>query len=195
MRAALTAASEAEKSAVLAAADQDSRTYADEARSATGRVERANKELEDLLTTGGTEAERDFLRQFSEAFAEVQRIDGELLSLVVKNTNLKAYRLAFGPAAAEVEEMDHTLSRLVTKYSRSPESAAVTRLALGADAGTLRIQALLAPHIAEATDQKMDELEARMADDDREVRKDLGALAAIANLHGDPDLESRDVPL
>jgi len=36
---------------------------------------------------------------FSECFADYQRIDRDLLALAVKNTNIKAFALAFGPAA------------------------------------------------------------------------------------------------
>jgi len=50
-------------------------------------------------------------------------------------------------------------------------------LAARAQAAALRIQVLLPPHIAEASDQKMDQLEAVMTREDEEVRKDLGALA------------------
>ena len=95
----LASASEAEKSAVLAITDQDSQTFADQARAASAKVEQERRELGELLTAGGTQGEKDLLAQFTEAFAEFQRIDNELLALAVKNTNLKAYSLAFGPAA------------------------------------------------------------------------------------------------
>jgi hypothetical protein len=190
MRLTLASASEAEKSAVLAVTDQDSQTYADQARAATAEVERGRGELSELLKTGGTQGEKDFLDQFSKAFTELQQIDGELLALATKNTNLKAYSLAFGPAADAVQEMDAAVSRLVAKSARSPETNDVTLLAFGALTGALRVRALLAPHIAEESDKKMDELEAAMAEQDQQVRKDLGSLAAIQELGRDPDLET-----
>jgi hypothetical protein len=49
---------------------------------------------------------------------------------------------------------------------------------------------LLAPHIAEESDRKMDELEEQMIKEDKEVRKDLGDLSAIQKLGGNPDLET-----
>ncbi len=99
MRLALAWASEAEKSAVMAATDQDSQSFAGQSRAQVAAVERGRQELEGLLQTGGTKTERDLLAQFTEAFAEFQRINRDLLDMAVQNTNLKAFRLAFGPAA------------------------------------------------------------------------------------------------
>ena len=62
---------------------------------------------------GGDQRERDLSAQFAEDFAEFQRVDDELLTLAVKNTNVKAYSLAFGPAAAAIEEMNAALDRLL----------------------------------------------------------------------------------
>ncbi len=188
MRLALASASEAEKSAVLAVTDQDSQRFADHARAATADLERERRELEGLLEAGGTQGEKDIFAQFSRAFAELRRIDNDLLRLAVKNTNLKAYSLAFGPAAGALDEMNAALSRLVAAHASSPETKKVMLLAFDAEIGALRSQTLLPPHIAEESDQKMDALEARMAKEDEQVRKGLDGLAALSELSGDADL-------
>jgi hypothetical protein len=190
MRLTLASASEAEKSAVLAVTDQDSQTFADQSRAATAEVERERKELGELLAAGGTLGEKDLFAQFSKVFTDSQRIDNDLLALAVKNTNIKAYGLAFGPAADALKEMDTALSRLVAKSAGSPEAGNMALLAFGAQTAALHIQTLLAPHIAEESDKKMDELEALMTKEDQEVRKDLDGLASLQKLHGDPDLET-----
>ncbi len=182
MRLNLASASEAEKSAVMAVTDADSQTYADQARAAATMVDQARTELGELLQTGGNQNEKDLLAQFSKAFTEFQRIDKDLLDLAVKNTNLKASSLAFGPAAAALTEMDTALARLVS------DDVKVTRLADDARIAALRLQALLPPHIAEESDQKMDEMEALMAREDQTVRKNLDELAAMPNLTGNLDL-------
>jgi hypothetical protein len=184
----LASASEAEKSAVLAITDQDSQTFADEARAATGKVEQERRELGELLTAGGTQSERDLLAQFTGAFAEFQRIDADLLALAVKNTNIKAYNLAFGPAATALSEMSAALSRFVAAHVDSPEAKTILLLALSAQISALRIQTLLPPHIAEESDKKMDELEAQMAAEDTQVRKNLEGLAALRSVGKDPEL-------
>jgi hypothetical protein len=188
MQLALASGSEAEKSAVLAITDQDSQTFADQARAATAQVERERQELGKLLAAGGTARERDLMAQFSEAFRTLQRIDDDLLRLAVKNTNLKAYDLAFGPAADTLAEMEAALSRVVAKRADGPDGKRVMLLAFGARNGALHIQALLAPHIAEESDAKMDRLEASMAREESLVRKSLDGLAAVPGLEGDADL-------
>jgi hypothetical protein len=188
MELALASASEAEKSSVLAITDQDSQTFADQARAASAELERDRRELGKLLETGGTQRERDLLAQFSQVFGDLQRIDDEVLRLAVKNTNLKAYALAFGPAADALAEMDAALSRVVAKTADSLDAKRVMLLAFGAQTGVLRVQTLLAPHIAEESDPKMDRMEAAMRKEESQVRNDLDGLAALPRLKGDADL-------
>lgn len=178
MRFHLASATEAEKSAVLATTDKDSQVFADQARAETATVESLRADFEALAQTG---KERDLLAEFSKAFTEFQQIDAQLLDLAVKNTNLKATALTFGPAAAAIDDMDAALMRLIAQgeSSASPNARQVMLLAAGAQAGVRRIQVLLPPHIAEESDSKMDELEARMAAEDQQVRKDLKELANL----------------
>jgi len=181
IHAALSLSSEAEKSAVMATTDQESRTFAEQARSASAIVGERRDELGKLLEMGGTREERDLLSQFSQALTQVQQIDRELLDLASKNTNLKAYALVFGPVADALAGMDGALSRILRESTTStaPKARRVMLLASGAQSGAWRIQALLPPHIFEESDQKMDELEARMSNEDEKVRsalKELGAL-------------------
>jgi hypothetical protein len=189
MRLDLASASEAEKSAVMAVTDEDSRAFAEQARAATAEVAREQKELGELLRARSTAGENDLLSQFSKVFADFQRIDDELLSLAVKNTNIKAYQLAFGPAADALKEMDTALSRLISKSAGSPEGENAALLSFSIQSAALRIQTLLAPHIAEESDKKMTELEALMTKEDQQVRKDLENLAMLQKFRSDTDLE------
>ena len=189
MRVALASASEAEKSAVLATTDADSKAYADQARAAAATVEQGRQEVGKLLEAGGTGNEKDVLAQFSQGFAEFQRIDNDLLSLAVQNTNLKAYSLAFGPAAEAIGEMDAALGRLVAAHgAASADDMKVVQFADGARIAALRLLALLPPHIAEESDAREDQMEAVMAKEDQAVRRDLQALAALSGLSGNADL-------
>jgi hypothetical protein len=186
MRYSLAAASEAEKSAVMAVTDEDSKAFADQASTATAEVERLRTTLGEILTAGAGQKEKELLASFSERFTEYQRIDRDLLALAVKNTNIKAFALAFGPADRAAQETAATLARFLAKHTTSPQK--VLLLAAGAQAAILRLQTRLAPHIAEQSDQKMDEMEALMAKDDRELLAALDGLAAQPNLRADADL-------
>ena len=188
---ALSSSSEAEKSAVMATTDQQSMTFAEQARSAMTVVEQRRDELGKLLETRGTREERDLLSQFSQALAQVQQIDRELLDLASKNTNLKASALVFGPAADALAGMDGALSGIVRESATStaPEARQVMLLASGAQSGAWRIQALLPPHIFEESDHKMDELEAKMSNEDQQVRSELKELTALLGSRS-PDLET-----
>src|ERR1700683_4554305 len=90
----LAPASEAEKSPALAVTDEDSQTFADQARATSAKVVQESRELGELVTSGGAQGEKELLAQFTTAFTEFQRIDDDLLVLAVKNTNVKAYGLA-----------------------------------------------------------------------------------------------------
>ena len=190
MQGGLTAAAEAEKSAVLAIADEQSRTFAEQARAAAAEVERERKELGELLATGGTQRERDLLVQFSDSFGKLQSIDDEVLRLAGQNTNLKAFELLFGPAADALAEADAALVRVVAKHAGSADARQVMVLGFGARIDLLRIQTQLPPHIAEESDAKMDRLEAVMAEEETRIHRDLDGLAALPRVTGDADLST-----
>jgi hypothetical protein len=183
VRLALASASEAEKSAVLATTDQDSQTFAGHARKATAEAEQARQELGELMKTGGTQGEKELFKQFAELFIEFQRIDNNLLDLAVKNTNIKAYSLAFGPATTALNEMNAALSRLIALNSGSPNEKQVMLLAYSTEISGLRLQTLIPPHIAEESDQKMNELEALMSKEDKQIRRNLDELTVLRNLN------------
>lgn len=189
MRRDLASASEAEKSAVMAVTDRDSHAYAEGARTAAGAVERGRAELGELLRKAGRQKESDLLEQFSKAFTDFRRVDGQLLDLAVKNTNMKASALAFGPASEALRDMDAALSRLIdeSKDSRAANARMVMALAAGAQAAALRIGTLLPPHIAEEREQKMDALEAAMEIEHDRARKNLKAMQSL--LPGDENVE------
>jgi hypothetical protein len=188
MRLALASASEAEKSAVLAITDQDSQTFAGQARTATAIVEQARRELGELLKTGGTQGEKELFNQFSELFAEFQHIDNDLLDLAVKNTNIKAYSLAFGPATSALNEMNVALTQLIASNADSLEERQVMLLTYDTEISGLLLQTLIPPHIAEESDQKMNELEVLMNKEDKQIRKNLDELTVLQKLKQNANL-------
>ena len=182
----IASASEAETSAVVAQADQASAGFAEQARAATASAERARSALAPLISRSGTDNERDLFARFSQAFTEFQQVQATLLDLAVKNTNVKAYGLAFGPAAEALHHLDDALDRLVGAHEGTPDAVAVSTTAGRVQIGALRIQILLAPHIAEADDKKMDQLEATMSAEDKVVRDNLDRLARMDQARTEP---------
>lgn len=187
----LATSSEAEKSAVLAISDQDALHFADQARAARTAVERGRDELATLLTDPHAQpAARERLAQLSESFATLAKIDDEVLGLAVKNTNLKASRLAAGPAAAALDELDAALAHLGTDASHAADALQMVSLASEARIHALKVQVLLPRHIAEESDAAMDSLEARMTEEARALDADLAGLARLRATDGSPDLEA-----
>ncbi len=188
IRLAMSAASEAEKSAVMAITDEESQAFADQARAATAEADQECRELKEILAAEGTVNERKLLDQFLQVFSDLKQIDADLLALAVKNTNLKASSLAFGPAAAAVREIERALDRLVVRAAASADAAEVLRRTHDVQTAVLHIQVLFPPHIAEESDQKMDELEGQMAKEEQIVRANLDALAKLPVLKGTAEL-------
>ncbi len=164
MRADLYAAAQSEKSAVLAETDEASKDFATAAVAAVGRVDAGLAQFRKL---GGDQEEEALTRDFAAAFDEYRKVDQEVLTLAVQNTNLKALALSFGPAQAALADMERALAPLA-------DNAHAQR----ALAETLRIQSLHAPHIMEKTEKRMDALEQDMARASRSSRSALAALPA-----------------
>jgi hypothetical protein len=167
LRRELAAQSEAEKSAVMVTTDE-AKSYADQARARAAEVERDRADLDKLLQRDGTAREKQLLADFGKTLSELQRVDAELLDLAVKNTNLKAAALTYGPAAEAARQVEAALVKLMN--GKTLASAARAQAAL------LHIQVLLPPHIAEESDAKMDAMEAEMKQHDAEVRNSLEEL-------------------
>jgi hypothetical protein len=106
----------------------------------------------------------------------------------VQNTNLKALRLSFVPAAEAIGSMQEALNHLMDMASSSSDAVHITRLAAKAIMGALNIYMLQAPHIAESTVTRMDEMEAIMQSLDAQVTDALQSLQALIDEPGKPFL-------
>jgi hypothetical protein len=184
----LLASAEAEKSAVMAETDEASEAFAAQSRQASQHVETARRELEPLLQ--GKPQEEQLFHEFSRCWDTLQDIDREVLALAVQNTNLKAFRLSFGPAAAAVRRMEDALTRLMEVAASSPDAVSITRLAATAVMGALNIYMLHAPHIVESTVTRMDEMEAGMKSHDAQVTATLQNLRTLVDESGQPWIEA-----
>jgi hypothetical protein len=184
----LLASAEAEKSAVMADTDEASQAFAEQSRQASHNVEKARREFEPLL--GGDSEEVRLFREFSRCWETLQEIDREVLSLAVQNTNLKALRLSFVPAADAMRRMEEALNHLMDVAAASSDAMPITRLAATAVTQALKIYTLQAPHIAESTVNRMEEMEAVMHSLDAQVTEALQSLQALVDESDKPFLDA-----
>ena len=170
----LHASVEAEKSAVMATTDEESITFAQESRRRTAEMNQLRDELHRRVLDDDRPGERSKLAAFDTAWAEVRDVDERLLALAVANSNLKAARLAAGESAVAVDRLVDALAQ-VAAQSSDPR---VIREVAAASVSALRIQTLLAPHVATADDEEMTRLEARVSELGEQVE---GVLAKVRN--------------
>ena len=181
MRLALAATSEAQNSAVMAASEHDSNSFIQEARAQNADFDRGKIELAKLVKKRGDENEVGLLEKVDQTFREFRRIDNQLLDLASQNSNRKAFDLAYIPAKKVLQEIDDELSHMVAHPGKPSSEKDIEILNLASDARIrgLRIQLLLLTHIAELSDQKMDEFEVQIADEDRGIHKDLESFRTL----------------
>jgi hypothetical protein len=169
---------DASNRAVMTDADEDAKAAVRQAEQATERVQRDAGDLRTVLMSMGYSQELALLDAFTKCFGDYRTVDAEILPLAVENTNAKAQRLSFGPAAQAVTELRTALDTVV---KTAPPDAAVRieLLATRTVAGVLEIQALHAPHIAEPEDEAMTRMEQKMAASEQQARTALGQLRAV----------------
>src|SRR3954463_1372957 len=97
LRVQFTKEGDAANRAVMADTDEASVRFKRDAQQALGAAQMDSATLRPLLMGLGSEAELQLLDQFDRSFATYRDLDAKILDLAVKNTNLKAQQLSFGP--------------------------------------------------------------------------------------------------
>lgn len=149
---------DAEKSAVLAVTDEESKEFAELSRRSAAKIDELRASLTELIEIDPVRDEREKLAAFDAKWTEVKVIDARLLELAVANTNLKASRLLAREGSATLDRFTTAMDTMMTAAT---DVATVRALATAATAVT-RIQSLLFVHIPEASDAEMTSLEARI---------------------------------
>jgi flagellar biosynthesis/type III secretory pathway chaperone len=179
MRANLLKSVEAEKSAVMADTDVSSRAFADESRQATEAVDRDRRELALLVEKDHTDQEMKLLREFEGCWTEFRKLDQSLLDLAVRNTNIKAANLSFGKGSLAMKRLEEALAGLKGIRTASGKENQIAELACNILTAGLKIHYLQAPHIAAASDARMDKIEASIHEYDEVIHTSLAKLKQL----------------
>jgi hypothetical protein len=181
-----TMASDAANRAVMADTDEASKEFAKESRASTAAVQKDVGALRSTLQALGYGPEDKILTEFANNFAEYQRLDENVLGLAVENTNLKAQRLAFGPAQDAANAFRDALHALMP--ANPAEARHVEAIAATAVLTVREIQVLQAPHIADADEAVMTRMEQQMSTSQTAARKALDSLRPIVSESSRPQL-------
>jgi hypothetical protein len=184
MRINLLKSTDLKKGAVMAITDEESQVFANQSRESADAVERDYHELKGLIGAAKIDKEMELLKEFSDNWNNLQVIDRELLSLAVENTNIKAANLSYTAAAQVIANFERLLFELMDIPTSDGERAQTAKLAYQAATAAFMIYSLEAPHINEAQDKKMDELENLMRTNEKKVRNALRDLSRLTNQQG-----------
>ena len=184
----LLEAIEAEKNAVLAITDEASKTYADEARSASNKVENARRDLATIIQEAGTSKEQETVAEFNSCWIEFRKLDEEILELATQNSNLKAQKLSSTQFYREVAAFEKSLRTLIQQDMQDNQPSFISVHSYESITAILQLFALHKIHIEEPDDQEMDRIERKMKDYLDTAKKALHELRSIPELRGSAEL-------
>ena len=187
-------ASDASNRAVMADTDEVSIAFAREAEQMKNAVRADSAALAPHLQHLDYAAETKALEEFRQHLAKYEEIDRSILELAVENTNLKAQRLAFGPAREASDAFRDALASLASRApakTRCSIEAAVAKAVIA----VRELQVLQAPHIAEPDDAPMTRMETEMAALKVATRKALDTLAGLVDPSARPQLAAAGAAL
>ena len=168
---------DASNTAIMAETDDASAAFVRRVVAAKQVVRSDIESLQAVLLELQYGPESDLLRAFAAQFEDYSKLDDQILALAAENTNRKAQRLSFGPGFTEADAFRDAIDAL-TRVSGA-DRWCIKALAATAVAAVREIQTLQAPHIAEAGDAAMTEMEKRMAAAEVSARSALGELAPL----------------
>jgi hypothetical protein len=183
---AFTRASEASSRAVMASSDEVSTAAAHDAKRARQEAERSLGALQPVLESLGYQADLQSLVEFKIRFDEYRKLDDEILTLAVENSNVKAQRIAFGPSREAARTFRTSLEAAVRAGAK--DRCRAEALASRAYAAVLEIEVLQPPHIADAEDPVMTRIEGEMRAAEAVARKALVELKGVAGPAAGPQL-------
>jgi methyl-accepting chemotaxis protein len=161
----------AQKNCMMAANDDESRAFADQARKHEEAVNHSRGELRELIDQHGSTEEKQALADFESAWKDFQVKQAEALDLGVQNTNAKANGLLAGPMADKLTTIENTLEPILgqadAEIGQKPDPArAVLLYKRSRQLADLLLQfrllqPMLKKHIDSSSEHEMTAIEAR----------------------------------
>lgn len=159
MRINLLKSVDVEKGAVMAVTDELSRTLAEQSKQAADAVERDRMEFSRIIGQGDGGKEAELLREFDGCWADMRKLDKQILEYAVENTNVKASTLSFTKGSQALERFEQSLMTIGRSMSPSIQCNQVQTLAWEAVTAAFKVYCLHAPHIAASDAAEMDRIE------------------------------------
>jgi hypothetical protein len=170
---------EMEKNAVMALSDQESIDFANQSRAASATVGQNLNTLRSLVAAVSSQDEQKLMNEFTTCWAEFGKLDQQILELAVENTNLKAAALSRGKGAVTMGKFEQALENLLQLSSGTQDESRIAGPVSRALIAGLKMYNLHSTHIAEAIDEKMDQIEAQMKAEENKVADSFAALSGI----------------
>ncbi|WP_319586663.1 MCP four helix bundle domain-containing protein [uncultured Desulfobulbus sp.] len=187
MRIDLLKSVEMEKNAVMALTDQESIDFANQSRAASATVGQNLNILRSLVDAIPSPDEQKLMNEFTTCWAEFGKLDQVILELAVENTNLKAAALSRGKGAETMQKFEQALEYILQSSPGMQDESRIAGPVSRALIAGLKIYNLHSTHIAEAIDEKMDQIEAQMKTEENNV---ADSLAVLSDLVGAESLEA-----
>lgn len=184
MRTSLLESINAEKSALIAEGESESRAFADQARASSQAFSRGRGELEKLVDGGSVPHEKELLGELDSFWREFQEIQNDILNLDIEGTNLKALDLSAIKGLAAVKRFEAVMTDLAKAKVATGDCGQVSRLTSDALVALMKIEYLHSPHIHAVTDAEMGQIEKTMREQDAIVQNALASLGEVVGAAG-----------
>jgi hypothetical protein len=188
MRIHLLEAIEAEKNAVLAIDDEESKGYATKALQAADEVENIRKYIVPIIQQDGIQSESELINDFNTCWLQFRKLDESLLNLATQNTNVKAGKISTAYGIQFIQSLEDSINRIIKHIDQSD---AITS-AYDALTASIKIYALHKSHIEAADDQQMDKIEQDIKAYDEAAKKAFSHLNSVAVLKENLDLKKAE---
>lgn len=176
MRVNLVRSVEKEKSAVLATTDEESRTYAEQSKTAAKEVDRDLKQLNAMVKDGGSEKEKELVGKFDESWKKLNTIDASLLETATENTNVKALELSGSMGDELMRKIDGNLEKLTERVKPEWRKAQMDKISEDVKLAIRNLVILQTRHVNAADESAKKSIEASMQAEQKSIDTALATL-------------------